>query len=193
MVNRGVVKTVIVRKSLHFLIALSPTFASIHYCGTVLLLGIGTVFFAFAESYRVSGSGDTIISRITNFASHSRDKDRFVLGPVTLGSGALIALLVFPHNVFSISIYALAFGDGFAGLAGRLFGRLRPKILSGKSIEGSFACFIAIFISSYLVTHNYFASCICALSGMIIEVLPAEDFDNILIPVTVGIAASICL
>jgi dolichol kinase len=183
--------TTFFRKTLHFLIALTPLLAAFNYQLTVLLLCAGTLFFIFAEDRRFHGGGGGIplISKITMFVSHNRDKTRFVLGPVTLGAGALFALLILPPESFAVAIYALAFGDGFAGLAGRIFGKFRPKILCGKSMEGSAACFIAIFISARLVTGNGRAALICALAGSVIEAAPTEDFDNILIPLGVGITA----
>ncbi|MDR2865160.1 MAG: phosphatidate cytidylyltransferase [Spirochaetaceae bacterium] len=190
----AVIKTVLLRKSLHFLIAFAPTLAGLNYPLSVLLLCTGTVFYAFAESLRFSGNGSApLISKITILASHSRDKSRFVLGPVTLGGGALFALLILPPLPFTVAIYALAFGDGFAGIIGRIFGRIRPHFLFGKSVEGSFACFIAIFISTELLTQNCLCALSCALVGCLVEILPVEDFDNILIPLCVGLTANIIL
>jgi dolichol kinase len=180
---------VLLRKALHFLIALVPTFASINYPLTVLLLSFGTLFYTFLESLRFSGATAPLVSKITVFVSHSRDKRRFVLGPTALGAGALAAIIFLPKEAYTIGIYALAFGDGFAGLVGRIFGRLRPKFLAGKSIEGSLACFIAVFVSAELVTHNYINALICAAAAAIIEAAHTEDFDNILIPLTVGMIA----
>jgi dolichol kinase len=133
------------------------------------------------------------VSKITVFVSHSRDKQRFVLGPITLGAGALWAIIFLPKEAYTIGIYALAFGDGFAGLIGRIFGRVRPKFLAGKSVEGSLACFIAVFISAELVTHNYTNALICAAAATLIEAIHTEDFDNILIPITIGVIAKFML
>jgi dolichol kinase len=180
---------VMLRKALHFLIALSPTLAGINYALTVLLLSFGTLIYAFLESCRFSGVAAPLVSKITVFVSHSRDKRRFVLGPVTLGAGALWAMIFLPREAYTIGIYALAFGDGFAGLVGRIFGRLHPKFLAGKSIEGSLACFIAVFISAQFVTNHYTNALICAAAATVIEAAHTEDFDNILLPLAVGIIA----
>ena len=179
-------KTEVVRKFIHFLIALSPGMAVINYPLTVLTLIIGVLGYTFMEQLRLSGVQVPVVSSLTSMASRPRDMNNFVLGPVTLGIGALLALLLFPSPAACIGIYALAFGDGFASLIGKLFGTIRPSFLFGKSLEGSMACFTAVFISAYLVSHNYAIALIAAFSAAAVEALPLEDYDNIVLPLAVG-------
>jgi dolichol kinase len=181
------VKTETVRKSIHFLIALSPGMAAINYPLTVLLLMAGVLLYTFMETLRLSGVKIPVVSALTTMASRPRDIGVFVLGPVTLGIGALLTLLLFPSPAACIGIYALAFGDGFAGLIGKLFGRIRPAFLFGKSVEGSAACFAATFISAYLVSHSYAVSVAAAITAMAVEALPLDDYDNISLPLIVGV------
>jgi dolichol kinase len=148
----------------------------------------GTLLYAYMETLRSSGIVVPFISSLTAAASRSRDKGRFVLGPVTLGLGALLALLLYPSPAASIAIYALAFGDGFASLAGKIFGRTRPSFLYGKSLEGSLACFAAVFISAWQVSRSLHISLVAALAGALAEALPLDDLDNMVIPVVVGFA-----
>jgi dolichol kinase len=180
-------RTEMVRKSLHFLIALSPGMAAINYPLTVLALMAGVLGYTFMEILRLSGVKIPVVSTLTAMASRPKDIGVFVLGPVTLGIGALLALLLFPSPAACIGIYALAFGDGFAGLIGKLFGRIRPAFLFGKSVEGSAACFAATFISAWLVSHNYAVSIAAAITAMAVEALPLEDYDNISLPLIVGV------
>lgn len=186
-------KTELVRKSIHFLIALSPGMAAINYPLTVLALMAGVVGYTVMEQLRLAGVEVPVVSSLTSMASRSRDMGSFVLGPVTLGIGALLALLLFPSPAACIGIYALAFGDGFAGLAGKLFGRIRPAFLFGKSVEGSLACFTATFISAYLVSQSCFVSLTAAFTATAIEALPLEDYDNIALPLVVGAVVQIAL
>jgi len=179
-------KTEMVRKSIHFLIALSPGMAAINYSLTVLALMAGVLGYTFMEQLRLAGVEVPLVSTLTSMASRPRDKGNFVLGPVTLGIGALLALLLFPSPAACIGIYALAFGDGFAGLAGKLFGRIRPAFLFGKSVEGSLACFTAAFISAYLVSQSYTVSLVAAFTATAVEALPLEDYDNVALPLVVG-------
>jgi dolichol kinase len=179
-------KSEILRKTLHFLIALTPVLASFNRPFTMGLLAAGTLFYTFVEYLRMAGVEVPVISIITVKGSRSRDRGRFVLGPVTLGIGAMLALILYPSPVASVAIYALAFGDGFASLIGRIFGTIRPSLLRGKSLEGSLACFFAVYVSAFLVLHDSQAAFIAAFTAASVEALPLEDYDNILLPVTVG-------
>ena len=182
-------KSEIVRKSIHFLIALSPGMALINYPFTVLALITGVMGYAVMEQMRLAGVEVPLVSTLTSMASRPRDINSFVLGPVTLGLGALLALLFFPAPAAAIGIYALAFGDGFASLIGKLFGRVRPVILFGKSLEGSIACFIAVFISAWLVSRNLTVALAAAFAATAVEALPLKDYDNIALPILVGAVA----
>jgi dolichol kinase len=152
---------------------------------------MGTLLYTCMESLRFAGVEVPLISSLTNMASRPRDKNRFVLGPVTLGLGALLALLLYPSPAASIAIYALAFGDGMASLVGKLFGRYRPAFMLGKSIEGSLACFAAVYISAYGVSRSVRAAFFAALTATLIEALPLEDYDNIVLPIITGLVVQI--
>ncbi|MCL2252731.1 MAG: phosphatidate cytidylyltransferase [Treponema sp.] len=182
------VSTEIVRKSIHFLIALVPSIAALNKTAAVFLLMIGTLGYTLMEYLRLSGVKVPVISALTNMASRPRDMGRFVMGPVTLGFGAMLALLLYPSSAAAIAIYALAFGDGIASLAGKFIGKLRPAFLRGKSIEGSIACFTVVFASAYAVSGSLHIALTAAFTAMIAEALPLKDYDNIVIPVVVGLA-----
>ena len=182
-------KTEVIRKSIHFLVALCPGMAVINYPLTVLALMTGVLGYTIMEQMRLAGVEVPLVSTLTSMASRPRDMNHFVLGPVTLGIGALLALLLFPSPAACIGIYALAFGDGFASLVGKLFGRIRPAFLLGKSVEGSMACFFAVFISAWLVSRDYTVSLIAAVTATTVEALPLKDYDNVALPLIVGAVA----
>jgi dolichol kinase len=181
----------VVRKCLHFLIALSPLLSSLNRIYTLILLAAGTVCYALMEALRRSGRRIPVISALTDYASRRRDKGRFVLGPLTLGLGAFLTLLIFPPETAAIAVYALAFGDGTASLAGKLSGRLRPSFLFGKSVEGSLACFAGTFISAYLVSFSMRTALIAATAATLTELPPIRDWDNIIIPLATGLVVSV--
>jgi dolichol kinase len=184
-------RTEIVRKSIHFLIALSPSLAALNLSFTIAILNIGVLFYTIMENMRLAGIEVPLVSSLTAIASRPRDKGRFVLGPVTLGLGALLSLLLYPSPAASIAIYALAFGDGFASLVGKFFGRLRPAIMMGKSIEGSSTCFLTVFISTLAFSHHFETAFIAALTATLVEALPLEDYDNLALPMAVGLTVQV--
>jgi dolichol kinase len=153
----------------------------------------GVLGYTLMEHLRLAGVSVPVVSALTSMASRQRDMGHFVLGPVTLGLGALLALLLFPSPAACIGIYALAFGDGFAALVGKLFGKTRPAFLFGKSLEGSAACFMATFFAAYLVSHNYIAALVAAFTAATVEALPLEDYDNIALPLVVGSVVQLAL
>jgi len=187
------VRTEVVRKAIHFTVALTPGLAAINYPLTVMALMVGVLGYTFMEQMRLAGVEVPLVSSLTSMVSRPRDAGRFVLGPVTLGLGALLALLLFPSPAACIGIYALAFGDGFAAFIGKLFGRTRPAFLCGKSVEGSMACFTAVFISAWLVSQNYTVSLVAAFTATIVEAFPLEDYDNIALPLVVGAVVQLAM
>ena len=187
-------KAELIRKSLHFLIGFVPVLAAYNKIFALILLAAGIIAYTAMESLRRRGITIPVVSHLTVAASRKRDMGRFVLGPVTLGLGAFLPLLLFPLPVASIAIYALAFGDGTASLAGKFLGHIRPPFLLGKSLEGSISCFLGVFISVYIYTliaynGNIFIALIAAFTATITELIPLKEWDNVVIPMVVGFAA----
>ncbi|MFP4376135.1 MAG: diacylglycerol/polyprenol kinase family protein [Spirochaetales bacterium] len=178
-----------VRKSLHMLIAFVPaltmTFGAF---ATTLMLALGVLFYTIAEHYRLEGQSIAVITAVTVVAARSRDNGKFVVGPVTLGIGAMLALLLYPAEAAFLAIYALAFGDGLASLVGRAFGSVR--LTANTSVEGSLACFVAVFTASLAVTNDVTKSLVLGVVATVLEALPTDDLDNIILPVGVGLVAT---
>lgn len=183
----------LVRKSIHLLIASIPLMASINVQITIGLLTAGTLIYSYAESLRCSGSNVFLITNITMIAARERDRNKFVLGPVTLGLGALLALLLYPNPAATIGIYALAFGDGLSSVIGKLIGGKTIPRSGGKTIAGSMTCFIAVFLTTTAVVDRPVESLFIALAATVIEAIPLKDFDNLLIPVGTAAIAQLIL
>jgi len=180
----------IVRKSLHFLIALVPILASVNLSFTLGLLAAGTLFYAFAENSRLSGIPIPLVSDLTLIASREQDRKGFVLGPVTLGLGAMLALILYPLPAASLAIYALAFGDGVASLAGTMVRGPRIPLFGGKTLSGSLACFGAVFAVTLGITQRPLDALVLGAASALLEAIPAGNFDNIVLPVGVGLIAA---
>lgn len=181
--------TELYRKVIHLLIGLVPLAASYNFRLTVAMLTLGTLFYTFAEMLRLSGREVYVISSVTRAASRLRDRDHFVLGPVTLALGALLALMLYPERAAFIAIYALAFGDAVSSIAGKLFGRMEIPFTGGKTFVGSAACFLIVYLAAVILYRDPVVSMGIALAATVLEALPSTDFDNILIPVGTGFAA----
>ena len=178
------------RKTIHLLIAFVPSFAAFDPTLTLSVLAAGTMFYSYAELLRLTGRPVFLVSPVTAIASREGDKGHFVLGPVTLGLGAMIALMLYPEPAAAIAIYALAFGDGLSSLVGKAFGRVRMPLTGGKTVVGSATCFAAVFVVALAFTDDVLSSAIIAGAATILEVLPTGDLDNILVPVGTGFVAS---
>jgi dolichol kinase len=195
--RRARFKTELLRKGIHLLIAFTPTLAAVSRPLTITLLCAGSLFYLFGETLRLRGRAIPLLSRITAFVSRPREAGKFVPGPLTLATGAILSLAIFPvikagDSASHAAIYALAFGDGLSGLIGRPFGKIRPWFLLGKSVEGSTVCFIAVFASTYAVTGHIRVSLITAFVTMIVEALPLRNADNIIIPLAAGFSVVLC-
>ncbi|MFW5712483.1 MAG: diacylglycerol/polyprenol kinase family protein [bacterium] len=179
--------TEIIRKSIHMMIALVPPLASLNLEVTLLMLGSGVLFYAWAEIQRLEGRNIGFVSFITVSASRSRDMNGIVFGPITLAMGAMIALMLYPEPAASLAIYALAFGDGLSSVVGKAFGRVRIPWSGGKTVIGSLTCFFVVFLLAIGTVPTLFAAASVAVVATVLEMLPSRDLDNIILPVGVGL------
>lgn len=177
------------RKSIHICTAFVPLFLSVSKPFVIAALSFAGIFYIIAETLRFKGKKIPLISDITAAAARKRDENKFVLGPVTLVAGILLAAIFLPPKPAAVGIYALAFGDGLASLAGKTFGKIKIPFTHGKTAAGSLTCFTAIFCSCFFVTNSCKTSLVCAAAGALTEVLPLKDFDNLIIPILIGFIA----
>ena len=121
-------------------------------------------------------------------------------------SWTMLAFLLFDHRLIaSIAIVSMAYGDGMGGLIGRRFGQRR--LLGKKTLEGSTAVFVFTAIAILMVITFYgilsmlgwfpvheieltLALTIALLTGIyvsFVELITPGEFDNLVIPLSVGI------
>lgn len=187
------IKKELFRKSIHLCGAFIPFFLEKFYWPIIYLLIFVLVVYSFCELLRLKGKKVPIISKITDIASRKRDENTFVLGPVTLVLGIIFTALIFEPLPAKIGILALALGDGLASLCGKLFGHVCLPFTGGKTVAGSLACFLAIFLSSYFCWKMPLCSIILGSFGMFVEILPLKNFDNVILPILVAFVATILL
>ena len=174
------------RKSIHICSSFIPLFLKLAYWPVIVLLVLAVIVYSISEVLRSKNIELPLISKVTEIAARKRDENRFVLGPVTLVCGILLAALLLPLDCARAGIFALAFGDGLASLMGKLFGKITIPGAHGKTVAGSLTCFFAVFISTFCCCGNCFIALVIALCAMFIEILPLADFDNLIIPPAIG-------
>jgi dolichol kinase len=174
----------ILRKSFHALSALVPPALAIHRNLTLGALALAVVLYTAAETARIKGHTVPLFSDIADACV--RDQRRFDLGPITMALGVLATVIFFPPIPACVGIFALAFGDGCASLAGILWGRTPHPFSKGKTVAGSLACFTAIYLSTLAVTHNATAALVIALAGSTLESFPLGGWDNVVLPIALA-------
>ena len=174
------------RKSIHICSSFVPLFLKLAYWPVIALLLLALIFYTLSEILRSKGIELPLISKVTEIAARKRDENHFVLGPVTLVCGILLAALLLPLDCARVGIFALAFGDGLASLMGKLIGKITIPGAHGKTAAGSLTCFFAVFISTFCCCGNCLIALTVALCAMFIEILPLSDFDNLIIPPAIG-------
>jgi len=186
---KGELEAELIRKGIHVFIAVVPGLASLSLSNTALLLMAGTLFYTMAESMRFLGFSLPMISPVTEAVLRKREQGHFAMAPVTLGLGALLALLLFPPPVAAAAIYALAFGDSASSLVGKFLGRIRPAFLKGKSLEGSLTCITVSFLAGFFVFREWKTALAVGVVSLVIDALPLREFDNLFLPLAAGLGA----
>lgn len=187
--TRSATQIELFRKAIHVAIAAVPAIAAVDVSLAAGLLGVGIVIYVAAEQARLLGIHVAVISDVTMLALRERDGRGFVLGPVTLGLGAMLALLLYPEPAASLAIYALAFGDSAAGVVGTALGRIKIPGTGGKSVAGSMACCVVVLAITLRLTGDLAASLILAVAAALLEAAPTRDYDNLVLPVGAGVVA----
>ena len=128
------------RKSIHICSSFIPLFLKLAYWPVIILLLVALVVYSVSEILRSKGIEIPLISKVTEIAARKRDENHFVLGPVTLVCGILLAALFLPLDCARVGVFALAFGDGRASLMGKLFGEIKCFGVRCKNAASSTTC-----------------------------------------------------
>lgn len=128
------------------------------------------------------------------FSAMERDGSQKDLGTVYYALSLLIlSLITFKNKELSyigaLGILIMGYGDGFAAIIGKNFGKHKFKILNNdKSIEGSLTMFIFSFMVSIIILHIFnpvnvlLFSFILAFLSTILELLSPLGLDNLTVP-----------
>jgi len=164
---------------------------------SALLLAVFTLLFILIDYVRLHvGSVKKLFMLL--FGQLLRRKE---LSTLTGGSylllASLVALAIFPNRgVFIAAVSFLVIGDTVAALFGLRFGRIR---LFRKTIAGTFACLVSCLITAYIVYKlpntnlPFVVGIIGAVIATIVEALPVEVNDNVVIPIFSGAVMQIII
>ncbi len=121
------------------------------------------------------------------FEAMAREEDRqygILVGPLIYIVAIELCVVIFPVHISAMCIGIMAFGDGFATIIGRNFGKHRHWIDKHKTVEGSLAFFVAAFLYAFLILQfispvqeiSYIVKIALtgSISGMFVEMLPFE-------------------
>lgn len=132
------------------------------------------------------------------FGQLLRRKELYTLtGGSYLLLASVVAIFIIPdRGVFIAAITYLVIGDTVAALFGLRFGR---KKIFRKTVAGTSACLVSCLIIAYIVYKLPNASLplsigiLGAVIATIVEALPIEVNDNVIIPIFTGAVMQITL
>lgn len=156
---------------------------------TLWILGPVAALSAVVEAVRLRRP-EVNAALLRRFGGIQREKERTrPSGIFWMLTGVLATAAVVPHpDIVATAILYLTFGDGLAGWVGRVWGRIR---LGEKSLEGSLACFLAMWLVGTLVlrpTEGAPEALVGAVIGTVLEALAPPPDDNLTIPLLSGLA-----
>lgn len=122
-----------------------------------------------------------------------RERERHGITSATWYMGSILAvLLLFPREVFVLTLLYVAVGDTAAGIVGTKWGRHR--LSNHVSLEGSFAAFTSCFLMTLVMTPHglgtfhlagwnlFWFSLLGGLIGAVSEAIFKKLDDNLVIP-----------
>jgi HAD superfamily phosphoserine phosphatase-like hydrolase len=156
----------------------------------VTLIFAVTLLYIVSEFSRIQGIKFPIVSAITWKTALKPELYEFATAPIFFALGIMFSLVLFHEPANYASVVILTFGDGFATIFGKKFGKTVVPFNKGKRLEGSIFGFAFAFLGA-LIFVNPMTALIGAAIGMIIEVLPLPINDNLTIPLITGLVLTL--
>jgi dolichol kinase len=183
------------RKAIHifgFSIPFISIIAGIPFAAA-LIIALAAAYTA-SEYFRLKGRNFPVLITITRMAMRDsageEKQNTFVTAPLYFAAGILASLLIFPAPFNYAAIAVVTLGDGFASIAGRLYGRHNVPHAGGKTVEGSLAGLACAFAGAAIFVSPTTAL-IAAAIGMAIELVPLRVTDNLAVPLISGLSISL--
>lgn len=179
----------ITRKSIHLvtnaLIPFTYLLLDIPKMWMEALLGFGAIVFIIIDLGRTRNIWIAkIFQKFFNNMMRSHELDGKLTGASYVLIGSFITITLFPKEIAIPALLFASFGDTFAALIGKRFGRIR---IWEKTLEGSIAGIIAcILVTWFIPGIPLFVKIIGAFAAMFIELMPIRIDDNLRIPLFSG-------
>ncbi len=113
----------------------------------------------------------------------SHERKGAITGATYYLVSAFLCILFFAKVLAIVCIFFMVLGDTAAALVGKMWGK--TKLIAGKSLEGSAACFIVCTIIA-LVKLNPIIAIVGALVATLVELTPFPIDDNLTVPLISG-------
>ncbi|MEO0098786.1 MAG: phosphatidate cytidylyltransferase [candidate division WOR-3 bacterium] len=158
---------------------------------SIILLLLATAIFLTVDFLRLHLNSFKAIFIIIFGSLLRRREFHSLTGGSYLMIAASLAILIFEdRGIFMAAISFLAIGDTVAALFGLTHGRVR--IFGRKTLEGAIACFLSCLLVVYVLTKLPDLSFLFlvgfwgAVTATLVETLPIEVNDNVVIPIVSG-------
>jgi phytol kinase len=96
----------------------------------------------------------------------------------------------------AIAVSCMGYGDGFAAVIGNKFGKHKFRLFSAqKSLEGCIAMFVLSFVSSAAIlwynniSYTFIIAIFIAAVSTLLEMFTPNGYDNLTVPLGVGLFA----
>ena len=180
----------LLRENIHiagFLVAWFTMYLRLNEFWVAFVISMVTLTYIISELSRMLGVDIPIVSTVTWKAALQPEIHEFVTAPIFFAFGIMLALLLLPAPISYASIAVFAYGDGFATIFGKTFGRHTFPYNKGKRIEGTVFGFVFALFGA-LVFVDPLRAVVGAATAMIVETLPAPINDNLTMPLLAGLA-----
>jgi phosphoserine phosphatase len=178
------------RKAIHALAALTPALHRRFPMTVSLGLGAAAGLYLIAEFLRLNGVRLPVYGRLMLRVIRRNERRRLALAPLTLAAGVLASLALFAAPVAYAAALVVAISDSVATLIGRRWARIPLPHNPYKSVEGSLAALAAAFVCAWACLPAPQALT-AALAAALVESLDIGDWDNLLVPLAAGVAATL--
>jgi len=150
------------------------------------ILGIASITFVIIDLGRTRNIWiSKFFGKFFNGMMRSHELDGKLTGASYVLIGSFMTVSLFPKEIAIMALLFASFGDTFAALYGKKFGKIK---IWNKTFEGSIVGLIACFIiASFFPQIPNYVKYSGAFAAMFIELLPIKIDDNLRIPLFSGI------